>query len=66
MRLRKLLGVLLLGGLLFGLVSAWRPPIPAATATSSCKEVWDHDVDEKSWGTSKFVWAGVHAKEVNL
>ncbi|NJE61544.1 hypothetical protein [Thermococcus sp. 21S7] len=60
MRSRKLLGVLLLGGLLFGLVSAWRPLVP--TATSPCKEVWDHDVDEKSWGASKLVWVGVHAK----
>ncbi|KUH33280.1 hypothetical protein APY94_06400 [Thermococcus celericrescens] len=59
MRLRKLLGVLLLGGLLFGLVSAWKPRVPTA---ASCNEVWEHDVDEKSWGTSKFVWAGVHAK----
>ncbi|WP_148882831.1 hypothetical protein [Thermococcus aciditolerans] len=59
MRLRKLLGVLLLGGLLFGLVSAWKPLVPTA---ASCNEVWDHDTDEKSWDARTLVWAGAHAK----
>lgn len=59
MKFRKLLGVLLLGGLFFGLVSAWKPLVPTA---ASCNEVWDHDVDEKSWSSRQFVWAGAHAK----
>jgi len=59
MKFRKLLGVLLLGGLFFGLVSAWKPLVPTA---ASCNEVWDHDVDEKSWDARTLVWAGAHAK----
>ncbi|WP_054840410.1 hypothetical protein [Thermococcus sp. JCM 11816] len=62
MKLRKVLGVLLVGGLLLGLVSAWGLPVPSAASTSSCKEVWDHDVDEKSWSSEVLVWAGAHAK----
>lgn len=62
MKFRKVLGVFLVGGLFFGLVLVWGLFVFLVVLILLCKEVWDYDVDEKSWSLEVFVWVGVYVK----
>ncbi|WP_099209957.1 hypothetical protein [Thermococcus henrietii] len=62
MRVSGVLGLLLMGGLLFGGLGAYHWVMAASATKTSCWTPWDDDVDEKSWSATTFVWAGVQAK----
>ncbi|GAB6135950.1 hypothetical protein [Thermococcus prieurii] len=62
MRVPRVLGLLLIGGLLLGGLGAYHWVTAASATKTSCWTPWDDDVDEKSWSATTFVWAGVQAK----